>query len=138
MLLQESDSVNIFVPELDAEHRNLLRLGSELHQAIMRGGRAAQIQEGLRALLAHVEDHFSHEERLMLRSGCPTYDWHKRQHDGLRRKAKAAVRRTRRGDREALPELLRYLPSWLRDHISVTDRMMGAHLRNYERLRPHR
>jgi hypothetical protein len=28
---------------------------------------------------------------------------------------------------------LEFLEGWLRDHITLTDRMMAAHVRNYER-----
>jgi hemerythrin len=44
------------------------------------------------------------------------------------------VKRIESGDTAAAGELLQYLSDWLRDHISVPDRMMGAYLRNYLRF----
>ena len=31
-------------------------------------------------------------------------------------------------------EMLEFLSRWFKDHVGLTDRMMGAHLRNYDRL----
>jgi hemerythrin len=39
-----------------------------------------------------------------------------------------------KGDSAAAGELLNFLAVWLRDHMSVADRMMGAYLRNYLRF----
>jgi hemerythrin len=61
------------------------------------------------------------------------YNWHKAQHDGVRRTIKRFVARAEEGDRRAGGDLLLYLADWMRDHTGVTDRMMTAHLRNFER-----
>ena len=60
--------------------------------------------------------------------------WHKRQHDAARKKSRELVKRIESGETAAAGELLQYLSDWLRDHISVPDRMMGAYLRNYLRF----
>jgi hypothetical protein len=39
-----------------------------------------------------------------------------------------------KGDSAAAGELLEFLAGWLRDHMGVADRMMGAHLRNHQRF----
>ena len=44
------------------------------------------------------------------------------------------ARRVEAGDAAAAGELLEFLSVWLRDHMSVADRMMGAYLRNYLRF----
>jgi hemerythrin len=59
------------------------------------------------------------------------FAWHKGQHDAARKKAKALAKRIEGGDSAAAGELLKFLSVWLRDHLSVSDRMMGARLRNY-------
>ena len=37
------------------------------------------------------------------------------------------------GDKDAAELLLEFLAGWLQDHTTVTDKMMGAYVRNYER-----
>ncbi|MGD0666985.1 MAG: hemerythrin family protein [Bryobacteraceae bacterium] len=125
---------SIFIPEIDAEHRTLFRLADELATALDAHKRLAH-SELLQSLTTHIQHHFAHEERLMRASAYSALVWHKQQHDGSRRQVKRFVKRIEQGDREAGAELLQYLGGWLENHVLVTDRMMAAHLRNFERRR---
>src|SRR5215208_1747110 len=78
----------VYLPQVDAEHRNLFRMAEELHQAARAGAEAARIGELLWPLLAAVEEHFAHEERIMKAASVPDFDWHKLQHDTARKRAK--------------------------------------------------
>jgi hemerythrin-like metal-binding protein len=91
------------------------------------------VKEHLHALIAHAEDHFSHEEWLMESVKYPSYGWHKQQHNTARRRLKLLAPLIESGESEAAELLLDFLEGWLRDHTSVTDRMMAAYVRNYER-----
>jgi hemerythrin-like metal-binding protein len=123
----------VFLPDVDAEHRNLFHLADQLEAAVLAKADAAQVLETLRALIAATEDHFSHEERQMRSTHYPSYAWHKQQHDTLRKRMSQFVPRIESGDGEAALLLLEFLSGWLKDHTALTDRMMGAYLRNYER-----
>ena len=125
----------VFVPEIDAEHRAIFTMGAELERAAAAHAPKARIREMVRALAGHAEDHFTHEERLMREVRYQAFEWHKKQHDGVRRRLKQFAKRIEAGDREAPSELLAYLAQWLHGHTSLTDRMMGARLRNFERER---
>src|SRR5579871_4504625 len=132
-LFEWGSQYDVFSPELDAEHREVFRLGGELHKAATSKAPPARVTELLCALVGHVEEHFTHEERLMREMRYEAYDWHKASHDGLRRKVKTFCGRIHSGDRKATGELLQYLAEWLRDHTGVPDRMMSARLRAYGR-----
>jgi hemerythrin len=123
----------VFLPEIDAEHRAISQTAGELHHAI--GGKAPEdmILELLHGLMAAVEDHFAHEERLMQASHYTSCGWHKQQHDAVRKRAGECSQRIANGDSRAASLFLAFLSSWLRDHMAVADRMMGAHLRNHQR-----
>jgi hemerythrin-like metal-binding protein len=124
----------VFLPQVDAEHRNLYRLAEDLHLAVESGAKPARVQDGMRLLIEGLDEHFSHEERLMKSAGCESYEWHKRQHDTLRRRAKRCAAAYAKGDRTAPETFLGYLAGWFRDHVSMTDRMMSSQLRNRDRL----
>src|SRR5580693_4656193 len=113
----------VFLPEVDAEHRNLFHLADELAAAILAKTEPAQVLETLRALIAGTEDHFSHEERQMRAAHYPSYAWHKQQHDTLRKRLSQFVPSIESGDGEAAILLLDYLSGWLKDHTALTDRM---------------
>jgi hemerythrin-like metal-binding protein len=134
-LFQWSKSHSVYVPEMDAEHRALILLGKELHEAAESGAGSDVLRQCVRALIASLEDHLSHEEHLMRTSRYSSFEWHKRQHDGARRQLKHFASRIEGGDTEAPAQLLEYLSSWLRDHTGVTDRLFAAHLRGWERGR---
>jgi hemerythrin-like metal-binding protein len=123
-----SKKYEIHVPELDAGHRAMFELAKALAEAAAEGATrrirtlAAKIRSGM-------ADHFAREEELMCETVCPSYAWHRRQHQAARARAQAPA--LRRGDREAARELADYLAGWLDSHIRITDRMMAAHLQNH-------
>jgi hemerythrin len=129
---------DIFLPEIDAEHRAIGQSASELQEAIQGSAPVGRILERLRALHLAMEDHFRHEERLLKAASYPSLAWHQQQHDTARARLKQFARRIEAGDRNASPLLLEFLDGWLRDHVSVADRMAGSYLRNYERSRGRR
>jgi hemerythrin len=71
----------------------------------------------------------------MQSSRCESFAWHKQQHDTARKRAKRFAARFAEGDTAAAGELVETLRHWFKDHMAVTDRMMGAQLRNHGRLR---
>jgi hemerythrin-like metal-binding protein len=123
----------IYIAQIDAEHRDLFQIARGLEQALEKHLPQTEIQEHLRALASHVEDHLSHEEWLMQSVSYPSYGWHRSQHETARRRLKLFVPLVEQGDAEAADVFLEFLAGWLHDHTSVTDRMMGAYVRNYER-----
>jgi hemerythrin len=124
----------VYLPQVDAEHRNLYRMAEELHQAARTGTEAARVRELAWPFLAAIEEHFVHEERLMKAADCPDLAWHKLQHDTMRKRMKIYQSEIEAGEIEATNVFLTFLSRWLKDHMSLTDRMMGAHVRNHERL----
>ena len=124
----------VFINEIDAQHRNLYRMADELHQAILAGAETYRTLELLQVLIAAAEDHFTYEERLMRSSQYSAYDWHRQQHDTVRKRINQFVPRIESAEAEAAALLLEFLSDWFKEHINLTDRMMAAHLRNYYRL----
>jgi hemerythrin-like metal-binding protein len=123
----------VHVPEVDEEHRQIFRLCDDLERAMMAGAPASGVQAIVDDLVIHTAKHLAHEEHEMRAAGYPLYAWHHRQHHTARIRIKALNRRIRRGDREAVLDLLEFLSSWLSNHIRLADRMLGAYLRNCQR-----
>ena len=132
-LFKWSKRYAVFVPEIDAEHKDIFRLADELHQAVVGGAPADRAPAILRELIARGEDHFVHEELLMRSTSYPASAWHKGQHDTVRKRVNEFAPRIEGGDGEAALLLLEFLSGWLQDHIRLADCMMAAHVRNYQR-----
>ena len=123
------------VAGVDDEHKTLFRLCGDLRRAVESGAQLAALQSIVNDLAIHAAMHFTHEEREMRAAGYSLYAWHRRQHQAARAKVATLTRRVQRGDREAARELSETTSKWMHDHIRLADRMFGAYLRNYERMR---
>ncbi|MBZ5727146.1 MAG: hemerythrin family protein [Acidobacteriia bacterium] len=132
-LFKWSKAEATFLDEIDAEHREIFRAAGELHEAILAGVAAPQVQEILKRLIAEFERHFRHEERLMRSVHYPIYDWHKRQHDTVRKRLRQFLPRIESGETGAAHLLLEFFAWWLKEHTRLTDCMMAAYVRNHER-----
>ena len=130
-LFQWSKRYVVQVPEVDTEHRTMFEKGRQVHQAFRSGANPEQLQGQLQDLVSYVAAHFAHEERLMRETRYGSYQWHKRQHDAAKEQAKEYEDRILAGDSKAVAPFLRFLDRWVKDHAQLSDRMMGAHLRNH-------
>jgi hemerythrin-like metal-binding protein len=133
-LIKWSDGNAVYVPEIDAEHRGVFLIAGELHKALLAHAAPEKVRAVLRNLLTRTEAHLQHEERLMRAVDYPSYEWHKRQHDTVRKRFKALAPRIAGGDSDASMLLLDFLTGWLRDHTALSDRMMASYLRNHDRV----
>ena len=133
-LFKWSKGHSVYLPEVDAEHRNLCQMAAELHKTALAGGKSEQLKPILLNLLEAADEHFRHEERLMKVVHYSAFEWHKRQHDTVRKRLRQAIKRVEAGETEACMDFLKFLGTWLVDHMTVTDRMMGAFIRNYLRF----
>ncbi len=123
----------VHIPKLDTEHRTLQQAAEDLHQALAAGGEEADIRAVVHVLIQQINSHFSSEERMMRSSEYPSYGWHKRQHDSMRKRMQECEGCAEAGDRDRISELLDFFEAWLGDHTGLHDRMMSAYLRNFER-----
>ena len=130
-LFRWTSEVDVFLPELDAEHRGMFIAAEELYRMVSTGAPGEQVKERLHHVWQMVEAHLLHEERLMRQSGFQSYEWHRKQHDAVRRRAKE----TDGSDLAAVAALLEYVAGWIKDHTAVADRIMASHLRNWLRGR---
>jgi hemerythrin-like metal-binding protein len=129
-----SSAHSVYLGEIDAEHRELFRLGEEVEKGLNSGVDLVKLQPMLANLFHSVESHFKHEERLMHASHYSALAWHKKQHDAVRLRLRRLARRIQAGNVDAARELLAFLDEWLNTHTQVSDRMMGAYIRNFLRF----
>ena len=126
-------SNTVFVPAIDDEHRAIFQATGELQEALHTRAPLFKVQEILHRLIASTEDHFAHEEKLMRGARYLSFDWHRQQHETVRKRLRLYAPLIEQGDVQAGNELVGFLTNWLEDHTAVTDRMLGAYLRNQER-----
>jgi hemerythrin len=123
----------VFVTEIDDEHKEIFEAISQVQEALTSRSSVSAIHKLSEHLMSCIVEHFAHEERLMRAARYGSIHWHQRSHRAARHRVRQFVSRLEKGDSAVAHELVEYLASWLSDHASVADRMMGSALRNHQR-----
>lgn len=123
----------VSVPAIDTEHLQIHDAVEKLQAALATGARLRRMEILVSQLAEAVDDHFVNEERLLRAARYPAFEWHRRQHGTARGKLQDLAGTIQNGSRAEISRALASLDGWFRDHISVTDCMASAYLRNYER-----
>lgn len=118
---------SIGIPQIDAEHQELIGILNDLHVAIRNKQGSRSCREVLNRLADYTHRHFSHEEDLMVQSGYPELDAHRKQHEGFLRQAKDLDAKLTERRVAIAFELLHMLRSWLAQHIQGSDRRFGEY-----------
>jgi hemerythrin len=122
------EGMSVGHPQIDGQHKKLIEVINDLSEAV-RAGKGAKVYEALFAELAdYFTQHFSTEEDLMLSSGFPGYEDHRRLHVGFTSKVKELHAKAFGGDKGVSEEMLKYLINWLIQHDINVDKELGAYL----------
>jgi len=119
-------SVN--VENIDSQHRQLIDIINELHEAMMKKRSKEVLGELLERLVDYTDVHFTYEEELMARYEFPGYHDHKRQHDTIRNNVQERLQEHRDGKIVMSIKVMEYLKKWLSEHIMGTDRLYADFL----------
>jgi len=124
-----SEEFSVGIEAIDRDHRRLLELLNELHEAVETGGGREVLGKVLDGLILYVSYHFAHEEGLFLRTKYPGYAKHRQAHLALRNTVTEIHAEFQSGSREVLPQqVLEFLKTWLFQHIMVADRAFSEYL----------
>ena len=117
-----SDTLSVNVNVIDAEHKKLLAMINELHEAMVtRKGKSLQ-QKIVNDMVDYAASHFATEENYMRRFNFPGYATHKTEHDQFTEKARELKTRGEKTGFVLSLEILNFLRDWLRNHILKTDK----------------
>ena len=120
--MEWSDTLSVNIKEIDEQHKKLLAMINELHEA-MKTGRGKEVTEKtLGGLIAYVGTHFATEEALMEKHNYPGFLAHKGEHAKLTAQAKDIHQQFQQGKAVVNVELMNFLKSWLQNHILGTDK----------------
>jgi hemerythrin len=124
-------SLEVGVPEVDAQHRVLFERAASFEAAV--AGRAVDCRlEELFAYLVHYAVvHFEAEERLMREIGYPRRAEHAKEHSDFQQTLQSLMPRwVAEGDSPPLlTSVLAFLDYWLNAHVQSSDRRIGEFLR---------
>lgn len=127
-LITWKDAYCVGVGEIDAQHKQLVGMINDLHEAMIDGRGRAAVEGTLEKLIAYTRVHFAAEERLMQTHGYPGYEEHKAKHDTMTAKVTELQQKYEAGHMAITIEVSNFLQGWLDKHILGTDMLYAKHL----------
>lgn len=124
-LFQWSDAYSVGLQEVDEQHRVLVGLLNELHDAVRHHHGTAKCREILNRLAEYTRVHFTVEESLMRLLNYPEFVDHKHRHEELIQQVVDLQHKLDAGKASISFELLHFLKVWLTKHISESDKRFG-------------
>jgi len=120
---------------VDAQHRRLFELVSELVSACIDGSSTEKLQSTLDFLVAYTVQHFYDEESLQVQYNYPGYLAHKRMHEDFKVEVGRLVDSFKANGSSAQlsDNVNKIIVRWLVRHIQREDKKIGEHIRNITR-----
>ena len=123
-----SEESSVGIPELDAQHRHLIELLSELVKCVQLGESGKLGPTALKKAIRYAERHLQREELVLRVRGYPRYEEHKAEHDAYRKKV--ASLQVLSGRRDLGIRMANFLTEWWRFHILTSDQQYARFFRH--------
>ena len=124
------DRLSIGVPIIDSQHKQLIAITNELHNACQLSEDVAkdQFRKTLHDAIAYVKYHFSVEEQVMEKTAYPELAEQKKYHAEFKQEVQNNVAAFE-GVKEFIPgNFVNYLRDWILFHIAIIDCKTGKFL----------
>lgn len=126
--LQWSPDLSVGIDFMDADHRKLMELVTELHDLVEGGEAQTAAVEKLDELVDFTQQHFRLEERLMEQNDYDGFEQHRQGHELLLQDVADLRQHLAAEEQSAGPEILLFLKDWLIRHILESDKELGGFL----------
>ena len=127
-LITWSDSYSVNSPEMDAQHKKLVAMINDLHDAMKDGHGKEALGRTLDGLIDYAGIHFADEERLMVKVNFAELPAHKLEHEAFVKKA-LKLQADFHTDQVVLSfTVMEFLKDWLVNHILKNDKKYGETL----------
>ncbi len=127
-VIDGTPELSVSIPPIDSHRVELVRVITELHEAMRVGRGNDGLGRILRRLMAYTQTHFEYEEAAMQRAGYPAAVTHQAMHRQLPNKVRTLSADLTAGRSILSMELLESLRSSLKEHILKTDKTYSSHL----------
>jgi hemerythrin-like metal-binding protein len=123
-----SDTLSIENAEIDAEHKQLIRIANSLLRAMQEGRNKNDFAKILHELREYTVFHFTNEEVYMRSIEYPDLNKHMEEHNILKRRVKDFQHSVFIGEKVEFDRLREMLKDWLVGHILNCDLLIKEYL----------
>ncbi len=120
--IEWSNDLSVGIEEIDAQHKVLVDLLNEVHEAIQQGRTLEVTKSIIERLDEYTRVHFAVEESLMRILHYPDYERHKEEHDKLIEQLRELRAKLDSGKGAIGFDLALFLKGWLTKHIMEGDK----------------
>lgn len=120
--IEWSNELSVGIEEIDMQHKVLVDLLNQIHEAIMQRQGAEATSEIIERLGEYTRIHFAVEESLMRILHYPEYEQHREHHEHLIEQLNGFRNKLESGKSSVSFELAHFLKVWLTKHIMETDK----------------
>ena len=113
---------------VDHEHRELIQLINDVHDAIGSGASRDRLAAGLGEIYAQIAAHFALEEKMMRDAGYPDFGPHKQDHESLLDQLADIIHAVELGNKPDERDLSSRLDRWFTGHFGTHDAKLHRHL----------
>lgn len=129
-MIDWKDDYSINVAEVDSQHKEMVDIVNQIHEAAMSGEDMDTLNKILNHLLEYTRFHFKTEEKLMLEHDYFNYASHKREHNELIQQLETTVRNISEGSVLQFSAISDFdiADDWMMTHLLGSDKALGAFL----------
>jgi len=127
-LMEWSPAFSVKVRKFDDQHKKLVELVNQLHDAMKAGQGHALLGTVLQSLISYTATHFKDEEQVMQANGYPDLVRHKGMHQKLVSQVLDLQKKFQAGGDVLTITVLNFLKDWLVSHIQGEDKKYGVFL----------
>ncbi len=125
--IEWSNELSVGIEEIDEQHKVLVDLLNQIHEAIQQRQGADVTRQIVEKLGEYTRIHFAVEESLMRILHYPAYERHKEEHDRLIGQLGDFRTKIESGKSSISFELAHFLKVWLTKHIMEADKRYTEH-----------
>ena len=121
-LFEWQDKFSVKINSIDEQHKKLINIINDLHDAMLEGKSREIIKEVLFRLVDYTKTHFTYEEELFEKHGYSEKVSHEKQHDEFVQKLYEVVEKFKVIKSFVSIEIMEFLKDWLVNHIMGIDK----------------
>ena len=128
-LMDWNDRLSVGVEMIDSDHKHLVSLVNELHDAVRAARGKEVLGHVLDGLITYTKTHFAREEAEMAKFKYPQAADHIKEHTTLAKQVIDVQAKYKAGNTAVLSmEVMAFLRDWLLKHIQGSDKALGTFL----------
>lgn len=122
------DAYSVGIPEIDDQHKGLVRLINKLQEAMMEGHGKSVLSGILDDLIRYTQSHFAFEEGMLRKRGYSQLAAHCAEHKRLTGEVVGLRDKFKNGKVTVSMEVMKFLKDWLANHIMSRDQAYAKEL----------